>query len=291
MEAKTEATALQEWFRPSGHEMVASVAGCEPMAVDTPIDLYERIRTLERSNVALEQFACDASHDLREPVRIMTLLAERLAANGLDEHGRHLIAGIVDGLDRMRTLIGDLLEYSRVGDQPSKRSPVNCEDVLNDTLELLAESIAEKGATVTHGRLPVIKAHRCELGHVFQNLVSNALKFARDDSPLRVHIAAVRQDSGWCFTVADNGIGVDPAMADEVFEPFRRLHPRDAYAGTGIGLSICKRIVAQYGGRIWVQPGPDAGSLFCFTVPDYSTIPLRIASATAAARSDTPSFW
>jgi signal transduction histidine kinase len=163
--------------------------------------------------------------------------------------------------------------------------------VVKETLDLLEETIAEKGATVTRGRLPVIDAHRCALGQVFQNLISNALKFARDDSPLRVHVAAVRQDNGWCFTVRDNGIGIGPDKMAEVFEPFRRLHPRDAYAGTGIGLSICKRIIAHYGGRIWVQPGPEGGSIFCFTVPDYSTSPLRIASATAAARSETPSFW
>jgi signal transduction histidine kinase len=286
-----EAATQQEAFWPSGHEMIAPITGFEPVVVNPAIDLYERIRALESSNRALEHFAGDASHDLREPIRIMSLLAERLAANGLDEEGRRLLAGITDGLDRMRTLIGDLLEYSRVGGQPSERSAVNCESVLKETLDLLEETIAEKCATVTYGRLPVIDAHRCRLGQVFQNLISNALKFAREGSPLRVHVAAVRQDNGWCFTVRDNGIGIDPDMVAEVFEPFRRLHPRDAYAGTGIGLSICKRIIAHYGGRIWVQPGHDGGSAFCFTVPDYSTSPLRIASATAAARSETPSFW
>jgi light-regulated signal transduction histidine kinase (bacteriophytochrome) len=289
-----------ELLWPSGHEMTASIAPLEPMTavvarpgppvVDLPISLYDRIRMLERSNKALEHFACHASHDLQEPVRVLSLLAGRLAANDLDEEGRHLLAEMVDGLTWMRTLISDLLDYSRAGEKHSERGPVDCESVLKDTLGLLSESIAERGATVTFGKLPVIDAHNCLLGRVFQNLISNALKFARQDSPLRVHVTATQHESGWCFFVTDNGIGIEPELADEVFEPFRRLHPRDAYDGSGIGLSMCKRIVDQYGGDIWVEPVPDGGSTFCFTIPDYSTSPLRIASATAAARSDTPSF-
>jgi light-regulated signal transduction histidine kinase (bacteriophytochrome) len=290
----------------SGHEMTASVAGHQPMAMEPPpaplepsLALYERIRMLERSNVALEHFACDASHDLNEPLRVMAHLTERLAVTTggvLDEEGQRLLAGIVDGVDRMRSLIGDLLECSRAGGKPVQHDAVDCESVFEDTLHLLEESIAEKGATVTQGELPIIDANRCQIGQIFQNLISNALKFARDDSPLRVHVAARRQNGAWCFTVADNGIGIDPDRAEEVFELFRSLHPRDAYAGTGIGLSICKRIVADYDGRIWVESAPGGGSIFCFTIPDsrgngHSTSPLRIASATAAARSDTPSFW
>jgi light-regulated signal transduction histidine kinase (bacteriophytochrome) len=277
-----EAKDYKELSWPSGHEMTA--------VIDLPIGLHDRIRMLERSNQALEHFACDASHDLQEPVRVLTLLAGRLAANDLDEEGRRLLAEIVDGLTWMRTLIGDLLDYSRAGETHSKRGPVDSESVLKETLDLLSESIAERGATVTHGELPVIDAHSCLLGRVFQNLISNSLKFAREDSPLRVHIAATQHVNGWCFSITDNGIGIEPELANEVFEPFRRLHPRDAYDGSGIGLAMCKRIIDQYGGDIWVEPVPNGGSAFCFTIPDYSTRPLRIASATAAARSDTPSF-
>jgi light-regulated signal transduction histidine kinase (bacteriophytochrome) len=270
--------------------MTAVVARPGPPIVDPPIGLHDRIRVLERSNQALEHFACHASHDLQEPVRVLTLLAERLRANDLDEEGRQLLAEIVDGLTWMRTLIGDLLDYSRAGEKHSEPRPVDCGRVLKDTLDLLSEGIAERGATITHGELPVIDAHSCLVSRVFQNLISNALKFARDDSPLCVHVAATQHENAWCFSVTDNGIGIEPKLADEVFEPFRRLHPGDAYDGSGIGLAMCKRIIDQYGGDIWVEPAPNGGSTFCFTIPDYSTRPLRIASATAAARSDTPSF-
>jgi PAS domain S-box-containing protein len=226
---------------------------------------------LERSNVELEQFAYDASHDLGEPLRVMTQLALRLCqehAGSMDEEAQRLAASIVDGLDRMQTLIADLLEYSRVSREPPLHQDVDCGVLLAETLELLEETIAEKEARIEVGALPVVRAHPTQLGQMFQNLLSNALKFSRDDSALTVEMSAERGLGAWRFTVADNGIGIDPKHSERVFEMFRRLNPRDAYAGTGMGLSICKRIVERHGGRIWVEHRPEGGSAFCFTIPD-----------------------
>jgi light-regulated signal transduction histidine kinase (bacteriophytochrome) len=273
--------------------------------------LEEKLRMLERSNLALERLACDASHDLAEPLRVMSKLAERLAAtsNGsLDEESRRLLTGIVDGVDRMRMLISDLLADSRMCAEPSPREPVDCASMLRQVIDLLDDSIAELGATVTYERMPTVHAHRTQLAQVFQNLISNALRFARDGMPVTIHISARYAAGAWRFSVEDNGIGIDADQTERVFERFCRLNSRDAFAGTGLGLSICRRIVAHHGGRIWATAAPAGGSIFSFTIPDavtngdspngtadrdghrYSTRPLRIASATAAARSDTPSF-
>jgi signal transduction histidine kinase len=193
-------------------------------------------------------------------------LAEEYA-DRLGEEGRRLITSIVDGTDRMQTLISDLLEYSRVSREPPERTPVDCSAVFLETLELLEESIAEKGASVTADPLPAISAHPTQLRQIFQNLISNALKFS-GDSPLRVHVSANREPGAWRFSVQDNGIGIEPHQAKRVFELFRRLHPQDAYAGTGMGLSICHRIVERHGGRMWVEPAPGGGTTFYFTIPD-----------------------
>jgi PAS domain S-box-containing protein len=241
-------------------------------------DITERKRTeqaireievLERSNLELEQFAYDASHDLGEPLRMMSLLAGRLGrmyGDRLDEEGQRLIASIVDGSERMQILISDLLAYSRAARDPLERTLVDCSAVLKDTLALLQESIAEKDAHVTFDPMPTLVAEPVQLKEVFQNLLSNALKFT-DELSLRVHVGAERETDAWHFWVRDNGIGIDPQQAERVFEMFRRIHPRDAYAGSGLGLSICKRIVERHGGRIWVEPARVKGSIFHFTIP------------------------
>jgi PAS domain S-box-containing protein len=225
---------------------------------------------LERSNRALEQFAYDVSHDLAEPIRVMSQVVERFArdrGDRLDPQSRRLIVAITDGLERMRMLISDLLEYSRVSRDPPRRENVKCTALLCDTLKVLEETISEKQASVTCDSLPTVKAHPTQLRQVFQNLVSNALKFAVEP-PLRVHLSAAREPDAWCFSVEDNGIGIDPKDARGVFEMFRRLNAKDSYAGTGMGLSICKRIVEHHGGRIWVESNPAGGSVFKFTIPD-----------------------
>ena len=239
-------------------------------------DLEQRLQALERSNAALEHFAHDASHDLAEPLRVMAQLARRLVATSdghLGEEERRLLAGIVDGVDRMRMLISDLLECSVASEETSPRQPVDCGGLLTETLDLLQDSISEKGATVTHGKMPVVESHNGQLGQVFQNLISNALKFADDGVQLRIYVDAHREPGAWRFSVQDNGIGVDPEEVERVFERFCRLNTRDTFAGTGIGLSICRRIVARHGGRIWVEPALEGGSVFYFTIPDSSREP------------------
>jgi PAS domain S-box-containing protein len=238
-------------------------------------ELQSRTAELERSNLELEQFAHDASHDLGEPLRVMSALAERLLrrhGDALDEEARRLVASIVDGTERMGLLVSDLLEYSQAAREPLHREEIDCDVVLLETLDLLSESISEKRAKITADPLPTVQAHPRQLVQVFQNLISNALKFSAD-CPLRIHVGAERETAGYRFCVRDNGIGIDPPQSERIFEMFRRLHPRDMYAGTGIGLSICRRIVERHGGRIWVEQAPDGGSIFYFTLPDPAPSP------------------
>jgi PAS domain S-box-containing protein len=234
-------------------------------------ELERRAAALERSNVQLERFACDVSHDLGEPLQVMAQASQRLArehGDRLDGEGRQLLVAMVDGLDRMQTLIGDLLAYSRFSFQPLERSPVDCSALLEDTLGLFEDSIYETSARVTFDELPIVDAHPTQLGQVFQNLLCNALKFSRAGTPPVIHVGAARAAGGWCFSVRDNGIGIDPAKTQRAFEMFGRLNPQNAYAGTGMGLSICKLVVEHHGGRIWVEPAEGGGSVFYFTILD-----------------------
>jgi PAS domain S-box-containing protein len=245
-------------------------------------ELEERTRELERSNRELERFAYDASHDLGEPLRVMSAIAERLArryGDSLDLEGRRLVGSLVDGAVRMQILVADLLEYSRVSREPLVRLWVDCGEVFSETLELLSETIEERGASVAAGPLPTIDAHPAQMRQLLQNLISNALK-SGGGTPLEVRVEAERDGYAWRFRVEDNGIGIDPADAERVFDLFKRLNPTDAYAGTGVGLSICKRIVERHGGRIWVEQAPGRGSVFCFTIPDP---PNAMVSALSAA--------
>ena len=210
---------------------------------------------LGRSNAELEQFAYDVSHDLGEPLRIMSQSAGCLSSRSgdrLDDEGRRLLLTIVDGLDRTQTLISDLLRYSLVAREPVEPKAVDCESVLREALEILEDSIAEKDATVEWDELPSVTGYRTLLAQVFQNVISNALKFVRDCERPSVQIRARHEADAWRFSIEDNGIGIAPAQGERVFEMFRRLHTRDAYAGTGIGLSICRRAVERHGGHIWI---------------------------------------
>ena len=204
----------------------------------------------------------------------MSHLVERLAVRKsecLGDEGHQLLSGIVGELDRMQTLVSELLDYSRVSGGPIERQATDCARLLEQTLDLLESRVAERSATVTHGVMPVIHAHPTPVGQLFQNLVSNALKFARPDVSLRIHISARHETGAWEFSVEDNGIGIDPRQAEQAFEPYSRLDPRDGDAGVGIGLAICKRIVTRYGGRIWVEPSCGGGCSFHFTIPDTAT--------------------
>ncbi len=224
---------------------------------------------LARSNKDLEQYAYVISHDLKEPLRMVTgftgLLKERYKGR-LDAKAHEYISHASDAALRMQALIDDLLAYSRAG-RGKVSEPTDVADVLNETLKNLAISIAESRAVITHDPLPTIESNPTELILVFQNLISNALKFRSDRGP-EVHIGCRRREGGWLFTVRDNGIGIDTQFIDRIFMIFQRLHTREEYPGTGIGLAICRKIVERHGGRIWVESSPGTGSTFCFTIPD-----------------------
>ena len=229
---------------------------------------YQRME-LAHSNRDLEQFAYVASHDLQEPLRMVrsyvSLLEQRYKGR-LDEDADEFIHYAVDGANRMQTLISDVLTYSRVGTQAKPLEPTNCSDLLGEALANLKVAINESQAVVTSDPLPSVMGDGVGLTQVFQNLVGNAIKF-REEEPPRISISALQEGDEWIFSVRDNGIGIDPRHTDRIFEIFQRLHCREEYPGTGIGLAICKKVVTRHGGRIWVESELGAGSTFYFTLP------------------------
>ncbi|MGA2656178.1 MAG: ATP-binding protein [Verrucomicrobiota bacterium] len=224
---------------------------------------------LERSNKELEQFAYAASHDLQEPLRMVSsytqLLARRYRGR-LDADADEFIAFAVDGADRMRNLIDDLLAYSRVGTRGGRFEPTDYAAALDQALANLKAAIQESGAVVTHDPLPTVMADSSQMVQLLQNLIGNAIKFHGQNLP-RVHFSAVQTGNEWVFCVRDDGIGIDPQYAERIFNVFERLHTREEYPGTGIGLAICKKIVERHGGRIWVESQLAQGSAFYFTLP------------------------
>jgi PAS domain S-box-containing protein len=231
--------------------------------------LAKRTVQLERSNTELERFAYVASHDLQEPLRMITgytnLLSKRYRGK-LDADADEFIGFAVDGANRMRVLINDLLTYSRVSSQGRKPAPTDCELVLRQTLAGLALAIEESAAKVTHDPLPTVNGDDVQLGQLFQNLIGNALKYRNGHGPA-VHVGCERREADWLLSVRDNGIGINPHFAEKIFVIFQRLHTREEYPGTGIGLAVCKRIVERHGGKIWVESEPGKGSTFYFTLP------------------------
>jgi PAS domain S-box-containing protein len=253
---------------------------------------------LERSNRDLENFAYVISHDLREPLRMVTSflrLLERRYEDALDAEGRSFIDYAVEGAARMRAMIDALLDLSRVKTRGRPFEPVDTGALLLRTLRVLERVIEESGAEVTHDPLPTVRGDAAQLGQVFQNLIANAVKFQREGAAPRIHVSAtgprarrpispptdsppcsgqivrggddVVSPEQWVFSVRDNGIGIDPNQADRIFEVFQRLHTEEEYPGLGIGLALCKRIIERHGGRIWAETAQDGGSLFCFTLP------------------------
>jgi light-regulated signal transduction histidine kinase (bacteriophytochrome) len=232
--------------------------------------LDEQAADLKRSNTELEQFAYVASHDLQEPLRKVssfTQLLQRRYGGRLDERADQYIAFAVDGANRMQALINDLLAFSRVGRVHADHDTVNLEEVLDRTLDTLSVAIEESGAEITHDTLPTVVGDTTQLGMLWQNLLSNSLKFRSPDRPPRIHISAAPADGVWRFTVSDNGIGIEPEFQEKVFILFQRLHTKDAYPGTGIGLAMCKKVVEFHGGTIGIDPDHRPGTRVLFTLP------------------------
>ncbi len=233
---------------------------------DANATLMHRATDLERSNRELEEFAYVASHDLAEPLRSIGSYLELIERRTeLDEQSKVFFGNVQSGAQRMSRLIDDLLRYSRTGRSALERKPVSSEQIVDETMRGLANQLDEAGARVELGDLPMVEADPVLLGQVFQNLLANAVKF-RADAPPVVRVSGRELPDGWEFSVQDNGIGVPAAHADKVFKMFKRLHRRDEYEGTGIGLSVCQRIVERHGGEIHVEPVDDGGSRFVFTV-------------------------
>jgi PAS domain S-box-containing protein len=230
----------------------------------------QRAEDLARSNAELEQFAYVASHDLQEPLRMVSSylqLLERRYGSQLDETASEFIGYAVDGATRMKRLISDLLSFSRVNTRAQEPVLTDLNRVVEQVLKDLQMAVEENEATITYDPMPHLKVDATQLAQVFQNLIGNSLKF-RSGQPPQVHIGAKRLDGGWQFSVRDNGIGIDPRYADRIFIIFQRLHTREEYSGTGIGLAICKKIVERHGGRIWMESQLGQGATFFFTLPD-----------------------
>ncbi|CCQ74768.1 ATP-binding protein [Magnetospira sp. QH-2] len=232
--------------------------------------LVHKTSALERSNADLQQFAYVASHDLREPLRMVSsylALLQRRFGLDLTEETHEYINFAVDGATRMNDLIESLVQYSRVETHAQPLAPTKATAALSEAMENLHLTITETGATVSFDDLPAVLGDPVQIMRVFQNLISNALKYRQPDRKLEIHVSATTNDDLAQFTIRDNGLGIEPKYFDRIFAIFQRLHPREDYEGTGIGLPICKRIVERHGGRIWVESEPGVGSAFHFTLP------------------------
>ena len=273
--------------RPDGRTVWASItwapeAGAQ---VVTMVDITESkraLRELARSNAELSSFAYLAAHELKSPLQAISgfgALLQRVHAPRLDDRGRECVTWIVDGASRMNSLIEDLLAYCAVDRAEAVMGPVSLESVVVDALNQLKADVVGQDALVEAGPLPVVTGDPVQLVQLVQNLLANALKFVEAGRVPQVKVSAERAGQAWVVTVADNGIGVAEPARERIFDMFERLHPRDRYTGTGIGLSICKRIIERRGGRIWVEDNSGGGSRFCFSIPDVLALPGEAPAA------------
>jgi light-regulated signal transduction histidine kinase (bacteriophytochrome) len=267
-----------------GAQIAGAIAGSQLYAQIRQAEeaLRQQAQELVRSNKELEQFAYVASHDLQEPLRMVTSYVQILAQDyegRLDADADRYIGYAVDGADRMKVLIRDLLEFSRVGSQGKPFEPTHCGEVMEQVVSDLEGAIEESRGKVTWEALPTVMADATQLAQLLRNLVGNGIKFRGEASP-HVHVSAELADCGaglseaeqsprgeWLFSVRDNGIGIAPKYYERIFQMFERLHHRSEYPGTGIGLAICQKIVERHGGRIWVESELGEGSTFYFTIP------------------------
>lgn len=257
-------------FLPDGATPRATIAQGQDVTetVTARRELARRAEELARSNAELEQFAYVASHDLQEPLRTVASYVQLLARryrDRLDQDANEFIAFATDGVERMQRLIEDLLALSRVGTRGREHVLVESEEAYAAAVRSLGEAIRTTGASVTHDPLPPVLADPGQLVQLFQNLLRNALKF-HGEKPPKVHVSARPDGEGWLFSVADEGIGIAPEHFERIFGIFQRLHGRDEYPGTGIGLAICRKIVERHGGRIRVDSAPGKGATFSFTL-------------------------
>jgi light-regulated signal transduction histidine kinase (bacteriophytochrome) len=240
--------------------------------------LQESIEDLARSNAELEQFTYIASHDLKEPLRMISSFAQLLEKrykDKLDEDANDFIRFITEGVVRMQDLINSLLAYSRIGKYSKEFEKVDLNDVLKDVIDNLSKLINDTNAEVIYDSLPSLFVDKNQLLQVFQNLITNAIKFHGIDPPL-VHISTRPDDKHWVFSFRDNGMGIKSKDFERIFIIFQRLQAKDEYGGTGIGLAICKKIVEQYGGKIWVESEVGKGSTFYFSIPKKRGIKSKI---------------
>lgn len=281
-----QCTTPRQWHS-SELELLQQLANQIGIAISQAQLLTQETRQsqeLARSNAELEQFAYVASHDLQEPLRMVTSylqLLEQRYKYQLDSNADEFITYAVDGARRMQTLITDLLDYSRVSSRGQAFELVDCHSVLEKAIANLEIAIKESGAVITHDVLPEVMADHTQLIQVWQNLIGNAIKFSQEELP-KIHIGAVKRtatpdaehanikltETEWLFSVQDNGIGLETQYAERIFVIFQRLHTRSKYPGTGIGLAICKKIIERHGGNIWVESKLDQGTIFYFTIPD-----------------------
>ncbi len=233
--------------------------------------LVKTVGELKRSNDELQQFAYVASHDLQEPLRMVASYTELLAkryTGRLDSDADEFISFAVDGCNRMKGLIRDLLAYSRAGTTGKALHQISGEDAFGNGLANLRAAVEQSGAVVTHDSLPDVRADATQLAQVFQNLVGNAIKYHGAEVP-HVHVSAAKHgDNEWIFSVRDNGLGIEAQYFERIFVLFQRLHGRNEFEGTGIGLAVCKKLLERMGGRIWVESQPGKGSNFCFALPE-----------------------